>query len=218
MCSGTVAKKSCLMLASCVCNCLSMKVSFKGLSTDSCIWRHPFRRNERCFGWMGGLWLILLHYSSSKLACHSLGNQRWDGMGHDNSALNFVKCLNCGAGWVQWAWGELGPCDDHRMGRFTILDMAQRCGWSPIIVAEGARFSAPSICHLLDSNALYFVQISPCSVEVNTSSLHTTIMSLNHVPTKASWDLAVTKALQMIKEKERELVKVNHFVNFAPMP
>jgi len=51
-------------------------------------------------------------------------------------------------------------------------------------------------------------KISPCSVEVNTSSLHTTIMSLNHVPTKASWDLAVTKALQMIKERERELVKV----------
>ena len=23
---------------------------------------------------------------------------RWDGMGHDNSALNSVKCLNCGAG------------------------------------------------------------------------------------------------------------------------
>jgi len=45
-------------------------------------------------------------------------------------------------------------------------------------------------------------KISPCSVEVNTSSLHTTIMSLNHVPTKASWDLAVTKALQMIKERE----------------
>ncbi|PAN12067.1 hypothetical protein GQ55_2G232000 [Panicum hallii var. hallii] len=51
-------------------------------------------------------------------------------------------------------------------------------------------------------------KISPCSVEVNTSSLHTTIMSLNHVPTKASWDLAVTKALQMIKERQRELVKV----------
>ncbi|RLN34818.1 uncharacterized protein C2845_PM03G32660 [Panicum miliaceum] len=51
-------------------------------------------------------------------------------------------------------------------------------------------------------------KISPCSVEVNTSSLHTTIMSLNHVPTNASWDLAVTKALQMIKERERELVKV----------
>ncbi|CAL5081106.1 unnamed protein product [Urochloa decumbens] len=51
-------------------------------------------------------------------------------------------------------------------------------------------------------------KISPCSVAVNKSSLHTTIMSLNHVPTKASWDLAVTKALQMIKGRERELVKV----------
>ncbi|CAL5088669.1 unnamed protein product [Urochloa decumbens] len=51
-------------------------------------------------------------------------------------------------------------------------------------------------------------KISPCSVAVNKSSLHTTIMSLNHVPTKASWDLAVTKALQMIKGRQRELVKV----------
>ncbi|CAN6210515.1 unnamed protein product [Urochloa humidicola] len=51
-------------------------------------------------------------------------------------------------------------------------------------------------------------KISPCSVAVNKSSLHTTIMSLNHVPTKASWDFAVTKALQMIKGRQRELVKV----------
>nr|CAB3456891.1 unnamed protein product [Digitaria exilis] len=58
-----------------------------------------------------------------------------------------------------------------------------------------------------DAQAL-LQKISPCSVEVNKSSLHTTIMSLNHVPTKASWDLAVTKALQMIKGRQRELVKV----------
>ncbi|WVZ64717.1 hypothetical protein U9M48_014196 [Paspalum notatum var. saurae] len=51
-------------------------------------------------------------------------------------------------------------------------------------------------------------KISPCSVQVNTSSLQTTILSLNHAPTKASWDLAVTKALQMIKGRQREMVKV----------
>ncbi|KAL6599306.1 hypothetical protein ACP70R_045800 [Stipagrostis hirtigluma subsp. patula] len=51
-------------------------------------------------------------------------------------------------------------------------------------------------------------KISPCSVKVDKSNLQTTIMSLNHVPTKASWDLAVTKALQMIKGRQRELVKV----------
>nr|CAB3453213.1 unnamed protein product [Digitaria exilis] len=58
-----------------------------------------------------------------------------------------------------------------------------------------------------DAQAL-LQKISPCSVEVNKSSLNTTIMSLNHVPTKASWDLAVTKALQMIKGRQRELVKM----------
>ncbi|CAN6182061.1 unnamed protein product [Urochloa humidicola] len=51
-------------------------------------------------------------------------------------------------------------------------------------------------------------KISPCSAQVNKSSLQTSIMSLNHVPTKASWDLAVTKALQMIKGRQRDLVKV----------
>ncbi|KAL6846319.1 hypothetical protein ACP4OV_023767 [Aristida adscensionis] len=51
-------------------------------------------------------------------------------------------------------------------------------------------------------------KISPCSVRVDKSSLQTTIMSLNHVPTMASWDFAVTKALQMIKVRQRELVKV----------
>ncbi|CAN6217418.1 unnamed protein product [Urochloa humidicola] len=51
-------------------------------------------------------------------------------------------------------------------------------------------------------------KISPCSVEVNKSSLQTSITSLNHVPTKPSWDLAVTKALQMIKGRQRDLVKV----------
>lgn len=51
-------------------------------------------------------------------------------------------------------------------------------------------------------------KISPCSVKVNKSSLQTTIINLNHVPTKASWDVAVTKALQMIKRRQRELVKV----------
>ncbi|KAK3133165.1 hypothetical protein QOZ80_6AG0533210 [Eleusine coracana subsp. coracana] len=51
-------------------------------------------------------------------------------------------------------------------------------------------------------------KISPSSVKVNKSSLQTNIMSLNHVPTKASWDLAVTKALQMIKGRHSELVKV----------
>ncbi|WVZ64715.1 hypothetical protein U9M48_014195 [Paspalum notatum var. saurae] len=50
-------------------------------------------------------------------------------------------------------------------------------------------------------------KISPCSVQVNTSSLQTTILSLNHAPTKASWDLAVTKALQRIKGRQREMVK-----------
>ncbi|CAD6225196.1 unnamed protein product [Miscanthus lutarioriparius] len=51
-------------------------------------------------------------------------------------------------------------------------------------------------------------KISTCSVQGNKTSLQTAIVSLNHVPTKASWDLAVTKALQMIKRRQRELVKV----------
>ncbi|CAM0951097.1 unnamed protein product [Alopecurus aequalis] len=51
-------------------------------------------------------------------------------------------------------------------------------------------------------------KISPCSVKVNRSTLQTSIINLNHVPTKASWDLAVTKALQMIKGRQTELVKV----------
>nr|ACG29719.1 hypothetical protein [Zea mays] len=52
-------------------------------------------------------------------------------------------------------------------------------------------------------------KISPCSsVQANKASLQTAIVSLNHVPTKASWDLAVTKALHMIKGRQRELVKV----------
>ncbi|KAG8049607.1 hypothetical protein GUJ93_ZPchr0009g1582 [Zizania palustris] len=51
-------------------------------------------------------------------------------------------------------------------------------------------------------------KISSCPVTVNNSTLQTTIINLNHVPTKASWDLAVTEALQMIKGKHRELVKI----------
>uniref|UniRef100_A0A0E0M0C4 Chorismate-utilising enzyme C-terminal domain-containing protein n=1 Tax=Oryza punctata TaxID=4537 RepID=A0A0E0M0C4_ORYPU len=51
-------------------------------------------------------------------------------------------------------------------------------------------------------------KISSSPIKVNNSTLQTTIVNLNHVPTKASWDLAVTKALQMIKGKQRELVKV----------
>ncbi|EEC84436.1 hypothetical protein OsI_31053 [Oryza sativa Indica Group] len=51
-------------------------------------------------------------------------------------------------------------------------------------------------------------KISSSPIKVNNSTLQTTIVKLNHVPTKASWDLAVTKALQMIKGKQRELVKV----------
>jgi hypothetical protein len=56
---------------------------------------------------------------------------------------------------------------------------------------------------------VYFVQVSPSSVKVNKSTLQTNITSLNHVPTKASWDLSVTKALQMIKGRHSELVKVS---------
>ncbi|KAM0929018.1 hypothetical protein ACQ4PT_001862 [Festuca glaucescens] len=51
-------------------------------------------------------------------------------------------------------------------------------------------------------------KISPSSAKVNRSTLQTAIINLNHVPTKASWDLAVTKALQMIKGRQTELVKV----------
>ncbi|XP_020184407.1 isochorismate synthase 2, chloroplastic [Aegilops tauschii subsp. strangulata] len=51
-------------------------------------------------------------------------------------------------------------------------------------------------------------EISPCSVKVNRSTLQTAIVNLNHVPTKASWDLAVTQALRMIKGSQTELVKV----------
>ncbi|XP_051186940.1 isochorismate synthase 2, chloroplastic isoform X2 [Lolium perenne] len=51
-------------------------------------------------------------------------------------------------------------------------------------------------------------KISPSSAKVNRSNLQTAIVNLNHVPTKASWDLAVTKALQMIKGRQTELVKV----------
>jgi hypothetical protein len=68
-----------------------------------------------------------------------------------------------------------------------------------------------------DSNSLYVSQISTCSVQANKASLQTTIASLNHVPTKESWDLAVTKALQMIKGRQRELVKVSRSVNFDPI-
>ena len=71
--------------------------------------------------------------------------------------------------------------------------------------------------HLEDSNSLYVSQISTCSVQGNKTSLQTAIVSLNHVPTKASWDLAVTKALQMIKRRQRELVKVSRSVNFDPI-
>jgi menaquinone-specific isochorismate synthase len=71
-------------------------------------------------------------------------------------------------------------------------------------------------CHVKDKKKKIatiictFMQISPSSAKVNRSTLQTAIMNLNHVPTKASWDLAVTKALQMIKGRQTELVKVNN--------
>jgi menaquinone-specific isochorismate synthase len=58
------------------------------------------------------------------------------------------------------------------------------------------------------------VQVSPSFVKVNKHSLQTNITSLNHVPTKASWDLGVTKVLQMIKGRHNELVKVKHLLTF----
>ncbi|XP_072977954.1 isochorismate synthase 2, chloroplastic-like [Typha angustifolia] len=51
-------------------------------------------------------------------------------------------------------------------------------------------------------------QISPYFLTFKESSSRTTIISLNHVPTKASWDVSVKKALRMIKEEDSELVKV----------
>ncbi|EMS51310.1 Mitochondrial outer membrane porin [Triticum urartu] len=83
----------------------------------------------------------------------------------------------------------------------------------PLIRAYGAiRFDASSDASVEweDYGAFYFVvpQISPCSVKVNRSTLQTAIVNLNHVPTKASWDLAVTQALRMIKGSQTELVKV----------
>jgi len=98
------------------------------------------------------------------------------------------------------------------------MDMAERRGGAPINSAKGAHFSSSSFFyHLEDSNSLYVSQISTCSVQGNKTSLQTAIVSLNHVPTKASWDLAVTKALQMIKGRQRELVKVSRSVNFDPI-
>ncbi|KAM0895722.1 hypothetical protein ACQ4PT_023657 [Festuca glaucescens] len=83
----------------------------------------------------------------------------------------------------------------------------------PLIRAYGAiRFDATSDASVEweDYGAFYFVvpQISPSSVKVNRSTIQTAIINLNHVPTKASWDLAVTKALQMIKGRQKDLVKV----------
>uniref|UniRef100_A0A453M004 Uncharacterized protein n=1 Tax=Aegilops tauschii subsp. strangulata TaxID=200361 RepID=A0A453M004_AEGTS len=46
--------------------------------------------------------------------------------------------------------------------------------------------------------------ISLCSVKVNRSTLQTAIINLNHVPTKANWDVAVTQVLQMIKGRQTE--------------
>jgi hypothetical protein len=62
------------------------------------------------------------------------------------------------------------------------------------------------------------VQVSLSFVKVNKYSLQTNITSLNHVPTKASWDLAVTKALQMVKGRHSELVKVKHLLTFPTIP
>lgn len=45
---------------------MSIKISSKGLPTDSCLWCYPLRCHERSFSWMGGIWIILLHCSSSK--------------------------------------------------------------------------------------------------------------------------------------------------------
>lgn len=45
---------------------MSIKISSKGLPTDSCLWCYPLRCDKRLFSWMGGIWIILLHCSSSK--------------------------------------------------------------------------------------------------------------------------------------------------------
>ncbi|XP_020087641.1 isochorismate synthase 2, chloroplastic-like isoform X4 [Ananas comosus] len=50
--------------------------------------------------------------------------------------------------------------------------------------------------------------ISPLFLKLNDPCPKANIISLNHVPTKASWDVSVVKALQMIKESDPELVKV----------
>lgn len=105
------------------------------------------------------------------------------------------------------------------MGRFAVLDVAERCERAPNNIAEGMGLVFSCFCLVEDSsNQSCFAQISPCSVKVNESSLQTTIINLNHVPTKASWDLAVTKALQMIKGRQRELVKVSHSLTFQFSP
>ncbi|KAF5205992.1 Isochorismate synthase 2 protein [Thalictrum thalictroides] len=51
-------------------------------------------------------------------------------------------------------------------------------------------------------------QISSAIVKFRKEAPSTFILSVNHVPSKASWDVAVNKALQMINRSNSELVKV----------
>ncbi|XP_039118562.1 isochorismate synthase 2, chloroplastic isoform X2 [Dioscorea cayenensis subsp. rotundata] len=51
-------------------------------------------------------------------------------------------------------------------------------------------------------------QISPYFHKSTTEVPQTTIISWNHVPTKASWNTSVKKALQIIRSRDSELVKV----------
>ncbi|XP_020087620.1 isochorismate synthase 2, chloroplastic-like isoform X2 [Ananas comosus] len=60
----------------------------------------------------------------------------------------------------------------------------------------------------MDELQATMLQISPLFLKLNDPCPKANIISLNHVPTKASWDVSVVKALQMIKESDPELVKV----------
>ncbi|XP_073107065.1 isochorismate synthase 2, chloroplastic isoform X2 [Elaeis guineensis] len=51
-------------------------------------------------------------------------------------------------------------------------------------------------------------QIAPCFCRLRNLFPGTAIIGFNHVPTKASWDISVKKALQIIKRRNSELVKV----------
>ncbi|KAG1346301.1 putative Isochorismate synthase 2, chloroplastic [Cocos nucifera] len=51
-------------------------------------------------------------------------------------------------------------------------------------------------------------QIAPSFCRSRNLFPGTTIVGFNHVPTKASWDISVKKALQIIKRRNSELVKV----------